>query len=235
MKKWLATSLCLLLSVWAASAFAQSNPGFTYGQVPTAAQWNNAFSAKQDVLPYKPLNRGGDSMTGKLSTTASTAQSAGFSFAQGVAPSAPQNGDTWLTSLGLYVQVNGATVGPLTDNSHISVINPSFPGTINNMVIGGTTPLAGTFTNLNATSFVTTNSTVNSLLTATNLTVPGTVSFTNPLAVASGGTGSTTASGARTNLGLGTAAVQNIGTSGANVPLLNGTNTWIGVQIVPGI
>lgn len=31
---------------------------------------------------------------------------------------------------------------------------------------------------------------------------------------------------ARTNLGLGTAAVQNIGTSGANVPLMNTNNTW---------
>lgn len=30
----------------------------------------------------------------------------------------------------------------------------------------------------------------------------------------------------RTNLGLGTAATQNTGTSGANVPLLNGANTW---------
>lgn len=30
--------------------------------------------------------------------------------------------------------------------------------------------------------------------------------------------------------GLGTASAQNIGTSGANVPLLNGTNTWSGAQ-----
>lgn len=34
----------------------------------------------------------------------------------------------------------------------------------------------------------------------------------------------------RTNMGLGTAAVQNTGTSGANVPLLNGANTWSGSQ-----
>ena len=34
----------------------------------------------------------------------------------------------------------------------------------------------------------------------------------------------------RTNLGLGTAAVQNTGTSGANVPLLNGANTWSASQ-----
>ena len=35
---------------------------------------------------------------------------------------------------------------------------------------------------------------------------------------------------ARTNLGLGTAATASTGTSGANVPLMNGTNTWSGAQ-----
>lgn len=38
------------------------------------------------------------------------------------------------------------------------------------------------------------------------------------------------ASTARTNLGLGTAAVQNIGTSGATVPILNAVNTWGAAQ-----
>lgn len=38
------------------------------------------------------------------------------------------------------------------------------------------------------------------------------------------------ASTARSNLGLGTAAVQNTGTSGANIPLLSGANTWGGSQ-----
>jgi hypothetical protein len=37
---------------------------------------------------------------------------------------------------------------------------------------------------------------------------------------------------ARSHLGLGTAAVQSIGTSGANVPLLNGANTWSAVQAI---
>jgi hypothetical protein len=39
------------------------------------------------------------------------------------------------------------------------------------------------------------------------------------------------AANARTTLELGTAALQNTGTSGANVPLLNGANTWSGRQI----
>lgn len=40
----------------------------------------------------------------------------------------------------------------------------------------------------------------------------------------------TNAATARTTLGLGTAATQNTGTSGANVPLLNAANTWSAVQ-----
>ncbi|AVA22469.1 hypothetical protein [Rhizobium sp. NXC24] len=43
---------------------------------------------------------------------------------------------------------------------------------------------------------------------------------------------------ARGNLGLGTAATQNTGTSGATVPLLNGANTWSAAQTIqagPGL
>lgn len=62
------------------------------------------------------------------------------------------------------------------------------------------------------------------------LDATGNLNLVNALALAQGGTGSTTAAGARTNFGLGTAAVQNTGTSGANVPLLNGANTFGATQ-----
>jgi len=52
--------------------------------------------------------------------------------------------------------------------------------------------------------------------------------------LANGGTGATTASAARTNLGLGTAAVATIGTSGNNVPLLNTANSWSASQAMLG-
>jgi len=61
----------------------------------------------------------------------------------------------------------------------------------------------------------------------TTITLSG---LTGTVALANGGTGATTAANARTNLGLGTAATQNTGTSGANVPLLNGANTWSSAQ-----
>lgn len=65
----------------------------------------------------------------------------------------------------------------------------------------------------------------NATVTQVTLSDSG-VALTNDLAVTEGGTGASTAAGARTNLGLGTAAVKNTGTSGDAVPLLNAANTW---------
>lgn len=54
----------------------------------------------------------------------------------------------------------------------------------------------------------------------------GAVTLSTPLALTSGGTGSNSASGARTALGLGTSATVNTGTSGSTLGLLNTANTW---------
>ncbi|HDS8977240.1 TPA: hypothetical protein QHR34_004083 [Raoultella ornithinolytica] len=55
-----------------------------------------------------------------------------------------------------------------------------------------------------------------------------------PIPLANGGTGGTTATEVRTNLGLGTAATQDIGTSGATIPLLSTANTWTTNQSILG-
>jgi hypothetical protein len=44
---------------------------------------------------------------------ASTTTGAGLNLPQGVAPSAPNNGDVWTTSAGVFAQIAGVTVGPL--------------------------------------------------------------------------------------------------------------------------
>lgn len=112
MKRFL---LALALSiVLPALAQAQSIcPAIQTGAVLTAGQWNACFSAKNDALGYTPLNSAGGVMTGELFATASTAMQSGFNLTPGVAPSIPANGDLWTTSVGLYIQINGSTVGPL--------------------------------------------------------------------------------------------------------------------------
>lgn len=53
------------------------------------------------------------SVTGKVTTAASSSGDAGLSLPHGTAPSSPTNGDVWTTTAGIYVRVNGSTVGPL--------------------------------------------------------------------------------------------------------------------------
>lgn len=51
---------------------------------------------------------------GKVVTAASLAGTAGLNLPHGTAPSAPVNGDMWTTTAGLFVRINGVTVGPLS-------------------------------------------------------------------------------------------------------------------------
>lgn len=84
------------------------------------------------------------------------------------------------------------------------------------------TNLLGALNVTGESSFAKTN--VSGLLTANSL------SLTSNLSIPNGGTGAATAPAARTNLGLGTAAIVNTGTSGATIPLLSTANTWSATQ-----
>jgi len=52
--------------------------------------------------------------TGLFLTPASASGGAGLRLPHGAAPSSPTDGDMWTTTAGLYVRINGGTVGPLT-------------------------------------------------------------------------------------------------------------------------
>lgn len=68
----------------------------------------------RDVLVGRNLDVvGTGTFGGKLTTVASGSGSAGLVLPHGSAPSSPVDGDVWTTSSGLYVRVNGSTVGPL--------------------------------------------------------------------------------------------------------------------------
>jgi hypothetical protein len=129
MRKTLLTALLCLIN---AGAMAQSSPNLTRGQVPTAGQWNSFFAAKNDTLGFTPLNVAGGVMTGRLVTAAPGAATSGLNLVCGTTPASPVNGDQWCTTAGLFVQINGVTVGPIAGPSSgsfagTSPITVSFP------------------------------------------------------------------------------------------------------------
>ncbi len=109
----LAAAFGLLMLSTVAHAQGTCSTIFQYNKVPTPAQWQNCVAGKQDLLGYTPLNTAGGIMTGRMSTVASTINRAGFQIQVGVAPGSPVDGDMWVTTAGLYVRVNGVTIGPL--------------------------------------------------------------------------------------------------------------------------
>lgn len=117
MTKKIAAAILAAAALWGAPAAAQSpsQSGCSYittGAILTAAQWNYCFQIKQDALGYTPLNKAGDTMTGRLVVNAPTGNLALFNLTPGSAPATPANGDLWMTSAGLFGQVGGSTVGP---------------------------------------------------------------------------------------------------------------------------
>jgi len=109
-------------------------------------------SAQQTALDLK-LNAANPTTTGKHTTAASAAESAGFNLPPGTAPTAPDNGDTWTTATGIFARVGGVTrqlfsyaggvltgffaekVVALTDTSNVA-INAAL-GNVFDLVAGG--------------------------------------------------------------------------------------------------
>ena len=67
----------------------------------------------QNVSKFSVDITGKTTAAGKITAGASTTSAASFSAPHGTAPASPANGDIWTTSAGIYVQINGVTVGPL--------------------------------------------------------------------------------------------------------------------------
>jgi hypothetical protein len=53
-------------------------------------------------------------MFGRLITAASSATTGGLNVTPGGVPTSPVDGDMWMTTSGLFIQVGGSTIGPLT-------------------------------------------------------------------------------------------------------------------------
>jgi hypothetical protein len=90
------------------------NAATTYSISSTAGTWGLNFSTINcgGLFVTKPSHPNIISRT--MVSASSAAGGAGLNIPHGVAPTTPVNGDMWTTTAGLYVRINGATVGPLT-------------------------------------------------------------------------------------------------------------------------
>ena len=52
--------------------------------------------------------------TSNLTVAAGTTAVSSLNIPHGAAPTSPVNGDVWTTTAGLYIRINGSTVGPLS-------------------------------------------------------------------------------------------------------------------------
>jgi len=113
-----AALLALILSLFGASAFAACPTGWTglgsCGLAGTAALANTGTSGH--TLPYLDGNNtysGTSAFSKTVTTPASAAGGSGFIILPGTPPSSPVDGAVWTTTAGIYVQINGSTIGPL--------------------------------------------------------------------------------------------------------------------------
>lgn len=141
-----------LAGAWAAEA---GGGGGSPGGSDTQVQFNDGGSFGGDAgLAYNKttdtLTLVNATYTGLALTAASATGSAGLRVPHGAAPTSPVDGDVWTTSAGgMYVRINGVTVGPLAAagggglTGFTAALNTASPNNTNNVssltASGGTT------------------------------------------------------------------------------------------------
>lgn len=185
--------LAAAASLLAPAAFAQQVPSFPPANLPLSGA-ETLYIIQNGTNRQTPVStvQGGGTFTsvstgtlsvsgnstlgfvglnGELVTVAPSGASSGVNFPPGTAPTAPINGDIWTTATGLFVQVNGSTVGPLGTGGGGGV--PScLTSQIPYYAASGTT--LSCLTTLNNGVLITSGSAVPSIATTlpTGLTIP---------------------------------------------------------------
>lgn len=178
-----------------------SNDGASLGT--TALGWSDLFLATGAVVNW---NNGDVTITHSANALAFAGAASGYTFSGAVAITGALSATTSVTGASILATSNDSGALGASGTAWADLFLAS-----------------GGVLNWNAGNYTITHS-------AGNLAFNGAITLGTDLAIAEGGTGASTAAGARTNFGLGTAAVKNTGTSGDAVPLLDQANTWATLQ-----
>jgi hypothetical protein len=136
----------------ATTAFVLGQGNTTAGTITAlgtqAAGSSNLYARADHVHPTTGLALlTGATFTGSIIAPAATTSITSIRLPHGTAPTSPTNGDIWTTTTGIFVRVNGATVGPLASTAG-TLINPMT--TLGDIIYGGSagaaTRLAGNTT-----------------------------------------------------------------------------------------
>jgi hypothetical protein len=94
---------------------ATNNYGF-YSNIASAANRFNFYAAGTAPNYFVGVTGIGvtPASTSNLTVAASTTAVSSLNLPHGAAPTSPVNGDMWTTTAGLFIRINGATVGPLS-------------------------------------------------------------------------------------------------------------------------
>lgn len=149
---------------------------------PTATAGTNstqiATTAYADAVGALKVSKSGDTMTGKLTTVASSTTAAGLTLPHGAAPTTPVNGDLWTTTAGLFARINGATVAYSAGGSG-TVTSVSGTGSVNGITLTGTVTSSGSLTLGGTLSGVSLTTQVSGTLPIANGGTNGTATPTN--------------------------------------------------------
>ncbi len=180
-----------------------------------------ATGAAQTNLGYTPANRAGDTLSGRLVLAASATGAASLNLPNGSAPTAPATGDLWAAS-GLVKFYNGSAT------KQVAFLDDAITGSAAKLTTARTLSVTGDLSWSSGVFDGSANVTAAGTLATVNSNTGSFGSASAVPVVTVNGKGLVTAV---STAALGTAAAQNTGTSGGNVPLLNGANSWGARQV----
>ena len=98
----------------AGASLVSKRANATSGNFSSSLELGVSTSATSNPVTQLTLTETAATFAGTVIAPAATASLAPLRIPHGTAPTSPTNGDMWTTTAGLFIRINGATVGPLS-------------------------------------------------------------------------------------------------------------------------